>query len=80
MTDVRSADIVKDCRGVGCPMNLVYAKVELAKIQSGQLLELILDDGAPVNNVPGSVKKEGHKVLELNRLEDGAWMVLIEKA
>ena len=74
------ADALKNCRGVGCPMNLVYAKVELAKLQSGQVLEIILDDGPPVNNVPASAQKEGHTILEQNRLDDGTWSVLIKKA
>ena len=73
-------DAVKNCRGIGCPMNLVYAKVELAKLKSGQVLEIILDDGPPINNVPKAAQKEGHTLLEQNRLEDGAWSVLIEKA
>jgi sulfite reductase (ferredoxin) len=73
-------DAVKNCRGVGCPMNLVYAKVELAKLQSGQVLEIILDDGPPVNNVPGSAEKEGHTIREKTKLDDGTWSVLIEKA
>ncbi|MFN2367170.1 MAG: sulfurtransferase TusA family protein [Desulfurivibrionaceae bacterium] len=75
----RKADAVKDCRGVGCPMNLVYTKVELAKLGSGQVLEIFLDDGAPVNNVPGSAEKEGHRVIDKRQLEDGVWSVLIEK-
>ena len=79
MTTPITADAVKDCRGVGCPMNLVYVKVALAKLQSGQVLEMILDNGAPVNNVPESVIKEGHAVLAKTRLEDGAWSVLIRK-
>ena len=74
------ADALKNCRGVGCPMNLVYAKVELAKLQPGQVLEIILDDGPPVNNVPASAQKEGHTILEQNRLDDGTWSVLIKKA
>lgn len=72
-------DIVKNCRGVGCPMNMVYAKVELAKLKSGQRLEIILDDGPPINNVPDSVIREGHKILNKQQLEDGTWSVLIEK-
>lgn len=71
---------VKNCRGVGCPMNLVYTKVELAKLNSGQILEIILDDGAPVHNVPASAQKEGHAILEQSQLADGTWSVLIEKA
>ena len=74
------ADAVKNCRGVGCPMNLVYTKVELAKLQSGQVLEIHLDDGAPINNVPGSAEKEGHRIIEKKQQADGGWTVLIEKS
>lgn len=72
-------DAYKDCEGVGCPMNLVHAKVELAKLQSGQVLEIILDDGPPVNNVPESAAREGHTILEKTRLDNGTWSVLIRK-
>jgi len=79
MNTDRKKDAVKNCRGVGCPMNMVYTKVALAALQSGQVLEVILDDGAPVNNVPGSVEREGHTVLEKNSLADGSWSILIQK-
>jgi len=65
--------------GTGCPMNLVYAKVELAKLASGQILEIILDDGAPVANVAQSVQKEGHALLKREQRTDGSWSVLIRK-
>ena len=58
---------------------MVYAKVELSKLKSGQILSIVLDDGPPINNVPGSVEKEGHKILQKKQLEDGAWELLIEK-
>jgi len=73
-------DSSKDCRGVGCPMNMVYAKVELSKLQPGQIFKIILDDGAPIRNVPLSVEGEGHTILEKTQLEDGAWQLMIKKA
>ncbi len=78
-TSSMSPDVSKDLHGISCPMNLVYTKVELSKMQSGQVLEVILDDGAPINNVPGSVLKEGHSILERKQLADTAWSVLIQK-
>ncbi len=80
MTEQTAIDARKNCRGVGCPMNLVHAKVELAALAPGQVLEIILDDGPPVNNVPASAEKEGHTILGRRRLADGAWSVLIRKA
>ena len=73
-----TANVIKDFRGVGCPMNFVKTKMALAKMQSRELLEVWLDDGAPIENVPGSVREEGHKVLEQKRV-NGHWTVLIEK-
>jgi sulfite reductase (ferredoxin) len=68
----------KDFRGVSCPMNFVKTKIELASMKSGELLEILLDDGAPIQNVPGSVRNEGHQVLE-ERKEENFWSVLIRK-
>lgn len=69
----------KDLRGVSCPMNFVKTKIELSAIQSGDLLEVWLDDGQPIENVPGSVRNEGHQVLVATPV-DGYWKVLIRKA
>lgn len=80
MTATITADLFQDLRGVGCPMNLVKTKVAFAKMNSGQILNLILDNGPPINNVPRSVIREGHEVLLQEQLVDGAWSVLIRKA
>ena len=80
MTTTITADVFQDLRGVGCPMNLVKTKVAFAKMQSGQILGLILDSGPPINNVPRAVVREGHEVLLQEQLEDGTWSVLIRKA
>lgn len=68
----------KDFRGVACPMNFVKTKIELASMKSGELLEILLDDGAPIKNVPGSVRNEGHQILEEIKNEN-CWSVLIQK-
>lgn len=68
----------KDLRGVLCPMNFVRTKLELATLSSGELLEVWLDDGEPINNVPGSVRLEGHAVLETTQVDD-YWRVVIRK-
>ena len=79
MTEKIKANAFRSCQGISCPMNMVYAKVELSKLQPGQVLKLILDDGPPINNVPGSIIREGHKILDRKQLENGTWQVLIEK-
>ena len=71
-------DVKKDFRGVMCPMNFVKTKIALTPMQSGQILEILLDDGAPIENVPGSVKNEGHTILSTEKVEN-YWKVLIKK-
>ncbi|MEK6556853.1 MAG: sulfurtransferase TusA family protein, partial [Candidatus Margulisiibacteriota bacterium] len=70
--------VFKDFRGVACPMNFVKTKMELSKLSTGDRLEILLDDGEPIDNVPGSVRSEGHKVLQQEKV-DQHWAVLIEK-
>jgi len=69
---------IKDFRGVACPMNFVKTKIELATLKSGELLEIWLDDGQPIQNVPGSVRNEGHEVI--SAIPEGVfWKVMIKK-
>ena len=70
--------VVKDLRGVACPMNFVKTKMELSQLKSKEILEIWLDSGEPIENVPGSVREEGHTILEQKKIGD-YWSVIIEK-
>ncbi len=72
-------DRTKDLRRVACPMNFVKTKVELAGMSSSQVLEILLDDGEPIDNVPRSVISEGHTILSQEKT-DNYWTVVIKKA
>ncbi|MGA1862078.1 sulfurtransferase TusA family protein [Deferribacter thermophilus] len=69
---------LKDYRGVPCPLNFVRIKVDLAGLKSGDLLEVYLDDGDPIKNVPKSLALEGHKVISQKEI-DGFWSIVIRK-
>jgi sulfite reductase (ferredoxin) len=71
-------DLIKDLRGVACPMNFVRTKVALSQLQPGQVLQVLLDEGEPIENVPRSVEAEGHRVLDQTRVTDH-WSVVIRK-
>ncbi|MHC4744063.1 MAG: sulfurtransferase TusA family protein, partial [Planctomycetota bacterium] len=57
-----------DLRGVACPLNFVKAKIELEKIEIGDVLEVLLDEGESVRNVPASFAGQGQQVLEVKDL------------
>ena len=71
--------IVKDFRGVKCPINFAKTKLVLASMEDGDILELFIDDGSAIKNLPGSVEKEGHKVLSKEEQGDGSWCITIKK-
>ena len=68
-----------DLRGVLCPINFVKTKLKLEMMDSGQVLEVILDNGEPIRSVPRSIKEEGHRVVKVENI-DGAYRLLIKKA
>ncbi|KKO18434.1 MAG: preprotein translocase subunit TatB [Candidatus Brocadia sp.] len=68
-----------DLRGVLCPINFVKTKLKLEMMDSGQVLEVILDDGEPIRSVPRSIKEEGHKIVKVENLE-GGYRLLIKKS
>lgn len=61
-----------------CPMTFVKVKVELAKLEVGERLEVLLSDGEPLRNVPRSAKEQGYKVIDVR--PDGKFhKIIIEK-
>jgi sulfite reductase (ferredoxin) len=72
---------VYDLRGVACPMNYVKTKLKLEMMDGGEKLEVWLDAGEPIKNVPMSLKNDGHKVLIQEALEPEAshYRILVEK-
>ena len=57
-----------DLKGVACPFNYVQAKVRLETMQLGQLLEITIDDGEPIKNVPESLTNDGHEILDTKKI------------
>jgi len=57
-------------------MNWVKAKLRLEQMQPGELLEVVLDDGDAIRNVPRSVKTEGHKILKVTPVGSGFRLVI----
>lgn len=64
--------------GVICPNNFVKTKLELEDMEQGEVLEVILDDGEPIRNVPRAVKEEGHEILKAEKV-NSRWRLLIKK-
>lgn len=62
-----------------CPMTFVKAKVTIDELEDGEVLAIRMNDGEPVQNVPRSMKEEGHKILKLTDNEDGTYTLYVQK-
>ena len=68
-----------DITDVVCPVTFVKAKVALEELEDGEILAVRMNDGEPVQNVPRSIKEEGHQILKLNNNEDGTYTLIVRK-
>ena len=71
-----TADAQLDLRGTPCPINFVRTKLRLEQIPPGSLLEVWLDPGEPVEQVPDSLKMEGYQIKALNE-QDGFFALFV---
>ena len=69
-----SIDITKE----RCPMTMVKVKLKLSQIADGDILDVLLSEGEPLENVPRTAEEQGHRVEEVRK--DGEhYHVLIRK-
>jgi TusA-related sulfurtransferase len=73
------AAAVADITDVVCPMTFVKTKAALESLEDGQILELRLNSGEPMQNIPRSLKDEGHKVSGVSQAEDGTYVLRVIK-
>lgn len=58
-------DVQLDLRGTPCPINFVRTKIQLERMKAGSLLEVLLDIGEPIEQVPDSLTMAGYEVEEI---------------
>ena len=62
-----------------CPLTFLKAHVAIEELDDGEVLAIRMNDGEPVQNVPRSMKEEGHKILKLEDNEDGTYTLYVRK-
>ena len=60
-------------------MTFVKTKIELSKLQEGDILEVLLSEGEPLDNVPRNAKEQGYNVLRIEHVEGSTHKVVIQK-
>ena len=71
-----------DVRAHACPVTWVKARIALGRIPEGEILEVLLREGEPRENVPRSAAEDGHRVLLLEPAPEegeGSWRAWLER-
>jgi TusA-related sulfurtransferase len=79
---VTTAPGVLDLRPFACPLTYVKTRIALERLADGELLEILLADGEPVESVPRSAAEEGHVVVSVATLGEApgaGWRVVLRK-
>lgn len=63
-------DAQLDLRGTPCPLSFVRTKIRLEKMPPGSLLEVWLDPGEPIEQVPDSLRMEGYGIEQIDDRSD----------
>jgi TusA-related sulfurtransferase len=79
MEELKTATAFADITDVVCPITFVKAKVAIDPLDTGQLLKLRINEGEAMQNVPRSLKEEGHRVTSVQNNDDGTFTVIVEK-
>ena len=72
---IKTLDITKE----HCPMTFVKTKIELSRLQEGDILEVLLAEGEPLDNVPRNAREQGYSVLSVEHVEGMIHKVTIQK-
>lgn len=59
-----------DLRGTPCPINFVRTKIAIEQMMPGALLEVWLDPGEPIEQVPDSLAMAGYPIEDVEDRTD----------
>lgn len=71
-------DAQLDLRGTPCPINFVRTKLRLEQMAPGSLLEVWLDPGEPIEQVPDSLVMEGYRIEQIEG-RPGFFVILVRR-
>lgn len=71
-----------DICGKVCPMTFIYTKLALEEMETNEILEVLLDFPAAIENVPDSCKRQDlAEVVEIKEIDGNkkTWLLILRK-
>jgi len=79
----KTADHFLDITALVCPMTFVRTKLAVEKLKGDQVLEVRLNFGEPLRNVPASLREHGYEVSQVQPenpdVTNGPYRLLVKK-
>ena len=72
------ADVSLDVKGMACPLPVVKARLEMDKLETGALLEVLATDPGSVADFDNWTRMAGHELVESEQI-DGVYRYVIRK-
>jgi len=67
-----------DLRQVPCPLNLVRSRLYLQKHPPGSRVQIWLDQGDPLSQVPSGLAAAGHRIVEITYPDAESAQITVE--
>lgn len=67
-----------DCTGEVCPYPDVKSKRKVKKMNSGEVLEILLDYPLSAKRIPETMESLGHEVISVEKKGTSAWTILVK--
>ena len=72
----KRADRILDCIGLYCPMPVIRTNEEIDKLAVGETLDVLADDSAAEDDLKAWAKRTGHKILKMEKTNEGIRFVI----
>ena len=68
-----------DMRGLTCPYPEILARRALSAVATGESVEITLDNVPSVENIPAAAEEMKHEVIEVKKIGERDWRIVIRK-
>ena len=67
-------------KGKVCPYTFIESMLTLEEMEHGEVLRVIVDYPPAACDVPRSLASEGYAILEVSRINDTDWAIVVRNA
>ena len=63
-----------------CPLTFIKTAHQLSKMEPGEILEISMSGGEPLESIPKELEEYGHEVISIENVSENEYKVTVKKA